>query len=243
MKKPYFAGVVPILALVALGSVLAPWPVAAGQNQNFVVNEAAERIRNIDEAKSELRQYYACTCKCGCYASDFSVQAQKAIQFLQKRAAKRAPGEKLAMVLDIDETSLSNWEQMSKADFTYRANDFSAWEEEARAPALDGTLRLYREARKLGVAVFFITGRPEAERSATEKNLRFAGYDDWQGLILRGSHPTTQTTSDYKSSERAKIAAQGFKLALNAGDQWSDLRGQPEAEFSLKYPNPFYLIP
>jgi hypothetical protein len=50
-------------------------------------------------------------------------------------------------------------------------------------------------------------------------------------------------TAEYKSAERAKIAAHGYTLVLNAGDQWSDLKGKPEAEYSVKYPNPFYYIP
>jgi acid phosphatase len=223
--------------------------VASGQTPHvgtqpvFLTNEAAERLPNIDQVKSKLRSYYACTCTCGCYARDFESQAAKAFAFLDKRAAHRAPGEKLALVLDIDETSLSNWEEMSKADFTFDNKAFAVWEEEARAPALVGTLQLVQEARRLGVAVFFITGRPESERAATERNLRSAGYEGWQGLALRGVHPESQTTIAYKSGERAKIVAQGYKIVLNAGDQWSDLKGDPEAELSIKYPNPFYFLP
>ena len=40
-----------------------------------------------------------------------------------------------------------------------------------------------------------------------------------------------------------QIAAAGYTLALNVGDQWSDLKGKPEAEYSVKYPDPFYFIP
>ena len=28
-------------------------------------------------------------------------------------------------------------------------------------------------------------------------------------------------------------------MVLNVGDQWSDLKGKPEAEYSVKYPDPF----
>ena len=48
---------------------------------------------------------------------------------------------------------------------------------------------------------------------------------------------------DYKASRRAQIAAQGYKIVLNVGDQWSDMKGKPEAELSVKYPDPFYFIP
>jgi acid phosphatase len=242
MKKMPRAAVA-MLLLLALAGTLSMAQSQAAQVKSYVASEAAERIANVDQVKTEARAYYACTCTCGCYAHDFAAQAEKGLVFLNQRVAHKAQGEKLAVVLDIDETSLSNWEEMSKADFTYRANDFTAWETEARAPALDATLRLYRQARKLGVSVFFITGRPESERAVTEKNLLAAGYEGWQGLALRPAHPPTQTTTEYKAAERARIVAQGYVLVLNAGDQWSDLNGEPQAELSIKYPNPFYYIP
>jgi acid phosphatase len=202
----------------------------------------AERIANLDVLKAQLRQYHECTCTCGCYAKDLDVQANRAIAFLRVRAAHRRPQEKLALVLDIDETTLSNYEEMTKADFAYDSKVFSAWVESARAPAIAGTLRLYQEAQRLGVSVFFLTGRAEAQRAATEQNLRGQGFQNWQQLILRPPAEATANALAYKSRARAVLQAQGYTLVLNVGDQWSDLRGQPQAEFSVKYPDPFYFI-
>ena len=67
---------------------------------------AAERIENVDVLKAQLRQYHDCTCICGCYTKDIDGQADRAIAFLRKRAAQRHVNEKLALVLDIDETTL-----------------------------------------------------------------------------------------------------------------------------------------
>jgi predicted secreted acid phosphatase len=50
-------------------------------------------------------------------------------------------------------------------------------------------------------------------------------------------------TVEYKSSERRKIVADGYRIVLNVGDQWSDLDGEPKAQVSVKLPNPFYYIP
>jgi acid phosphatase len=204
---------------------------------------SAERIVNLDDLKAQLKQYHECTCKCGCYARDLDQQAEQAIAFLRTRAAHRLPQEKLALVLDIDETTLSNYEEMVKADFAYDSKVFSAWVESAKAPAIPGTLRLYQEAQRLGVKVFFITGRPETQRAATEQNLRSQGIQNWQQLTMRSPAQATEATPAYKSAARATIQAQGYKIVLNVGDQWSDLKGEPEAEFSVKYPDPFYFIP
>jgi acid phosphatase len=202
----------------------------------------AERIPNIDDLKAELKQYYACTCKCGCYAKDLDHQADRAIAFLRMRAAHPRSGEKLALVLDIDDTALSNYEEMVNADFAFIKPAFDAWVETAKAPAIPGTLRLFKEAQRLGVSVFFITGRPESERAVTELNLHNQGFHDWQELILRQPTQAKDTAQAFKSAARAAIQSRGYKLILNVGDQWSDLKGAPEAEFSVKYPDPYYFL-
>lgn len=203
----------------------------------------AELIPNLDTLKAELRQYHDCTCKCGCYAKDLDRQADRAIAFLRIRAANRHPQEKLALVLDIDETSLSNYEEMEKAGFAYDSAVFDAWINSARAPAIPGTLRLYREARRLGVSVFFITGRSETEREATERNLRAQGFENWQQMFLRSAAQKAEAMEVYKAGARAAIVAGSYRIILNAGDQWSDDMGKPQAEFFVKYPDPFYFIP
>jgi acid phosphatase len=202
----------------------------------------AERIPNLDDLKAELKQYYACTCKCGCYAKDLDHQADRAIAFLRMRAAHPKAQEKLALVLDIDETTLSNYEEMVNVDFSYNKAAFNAWVESAKSAAIPGTLRLFNEAQRLGVKVFFITGRPESQRPATELNLHKQGFQNWQELILRQPEQASATAQAYKSAARAAIQAQGYKIVLNVGDQWSDLKGAPEAEFSVKYPDPYYFL-
>src|ERR1039457_7001536 len=201
-----------------------------------------ERIRNLDTFKDQLKRYYECTCKCGCYAKDLDLQADRAIAFLRHRAAHRRPDEKLGLVLDIDETTLSNYEEMVKAGFAYDSKAFNAWVETASAPAILGTLRLVKEAQRLGVSVFFLTGRPEKQRVATEQNLHSQGFDNWQRLIMRTPEQGGSTALAYKSAARAGIVAGSYRIVLNVGDQWSDLRGKPEAEYSVKYPDPFYFI-
>ena len=208
----------------------------------FSVNVPAERILNLDLLKKQVRQYHDCTCKCGCYTHDIDLQADRAISFLRRRAA-RSSQQKLALVLDIDETSLSNYQEMDNADFAYKKEVFDAWVESSQAPAIQGTLRIYKEAQRLGVSVFFITGRPERQRTATERNLIGQGFQDWRQLTLRPASTASESVDQYKSNARAQIVAQGYKIVLNVGDQWSDLKGKPEAELSVKYPDPFYFLP
>lgn len=232
-----------MMASCAGAAVYAQQGPAAKPLGEFTESASAEKLPNLDWFKHELRQYHACTCTCGCYTKDFDEQAARAQAFLAQRVALRRPGEKLAIVLDIDETTLSNWPEMSQQDFAFNSAAFDQWAQQAKATALAGTLQLYAQAQKLGVSIFFITGRPEGERAATERNLREQGFDHWQGLTLRAAGQEKTPTVEYKSAARKAVVAQGYTLIINAGDQWSDLRGAPEAELSVKYPNPFYFIP
>jgi predicted secreted acid phosphatase len=198
---------------------------------------------NLDYIKQQLQTYQSCMTK-DCYTPQIERQIDLAIVFLTQSVASRKDAEKLAIVLDIDETALSNWVVEMHDNFGYIPND-SNWCVSLRCSvAIPGTLRLFREAEKDNVTVFFITGRPEGQSADTEANLKAVGYDRWEKVFLRPEdHPKSQTVPDFKSGERAKIVAMGYRIVLNVGDQMSDLVGDPQAEHSVKLPNPFYCIP
>jgi hypothetical protein len=209
--------------------------------------------RNIDDLKSQLI-YYKCS---GAYDRQFSKIIDQAISHVLNRAKD---GGHLAIVLDIDETSLSNWEEMKANDFglikdgpcNVAKSDvsgsvpnapcgFGAWVLLAKGKPLD-TLRLFKIARANNVAVFFITGRKDDEKhkvqEATVENLRKAGYTDWAGLKFFDDKSTIQ---EFKTAKRNEIEESGYKIIANVGDQYSDLRGG-HAERIFKVPNPFYFV-
>jgi predicted secreted acid phosphatase len=149
-------------------------------------------------------------------------------------------GKRLAIVLDIDETSLSNYSAIEADDFTYGPNSQAEADDEV-GTAIAPTLALYNHAKSLGVTPFFVTGRPEAQRAVTEDNLRREGYSDWKQLYLKPAG-TTLTTVAYKSGARRAIERQGYRIVANIGDQYSDLAGG-HAQRAFKLANPFYFLP
>jgi predicted secreted acid phosphatase len=200
---------------------------------------------NLVDLKREALHYH----QSGGYARDLQLIGAEAGAFVQRRAGEvRRP----ALVLDIDETSLSNWPELRANNFDYVASGpchlpkgpcgAHAWEMSARAAAIAPTLGIYKAARRHGVSVFFITGRDEGERVATERNLRRAGYRGWAGVIMRPAGSRTASAADYKAPARARIEAMGFTIIANVGDQPSDLSGG-HAEAAFLLPNPFYRIP
>jgi acid phosphatase len=213
--------------------------------QSTAEPSAARAPGNLGELKRQITEYK----RSGGYDRDVEAVLSKAEGYIVRRAASvRMP----AIILDIDETSLSNWPAIQANDYG-RITDgpcnlpagpcgLGSWVSSGRAEAIRPTLRLFRAARSKGVSVFFITGRNEAARVPTEMNLLQAGYDGWAKLVMRPTGSSTASAAEYKAPERAKIAARGFTIIANIGDQPSDLAGG-NAERTYLVPNPFYRIP
>jgi acid phosphatase len=205
---------------------------------------AAEPIENFGIVRYRVQDYADCVGSGGCYWADMDAQAKRAEAMLDRLAATKKAGEKLALVLDIDETSLSSYCEMKKEDFGFISQMFDGWVASPEdSMVLPGTLRLFNRARARGIEVFFITGRAEKFRAATVRGLETAGYKGWKGLSLRDAAQEHVSTVAYKSEERKKITAAGYRIVMSVGDQWSDLNGEPKAEISVKLPNPFYYLP
>ena len=142
-------------------------------------------------------------------------------------------------MLDIDETSLSNYEGLNAANFSAAGTVTGAVA--GNDPVIAPTLALYEYARSKGVEAFFITGRPEAIEAAAQSNLVNVGFDEGFNLITKP--PDAGTTIEYKSGERTGIEEDlGYTILVNVGDQDSDLAGG-HARRAFKLPNPMYFIP
>lgn len=181
----------------------------------------------------------------GLYQQEIDNKIQQAHQYIMQQVAlnqKNKHPRQLALILDIDETSLSNYDKMVKRHFTGDKVQIQKEILEANDPAIQPTLALYKEAISHGIKVFFVTGRTESERKATEKNLIKAGYSNWAGLYLRPDDYKQPSIIPFKSKTRAMISKQGYTIIASIGDQYSDIRGGYTLK-GFKLPNPYYYIP
>ena len=196
--------------------------------------------RNLSVLKAELGIYKTS----GRYDRDLSIIAAEAGRWIEERAAARAPGERLAVIFDIDETVLSNWALMARDDFGYISERWHAWVESAEAEAIPAVRETYRTAKRAGVAVIFLTGRKARDRMATELNLKRAGMEDYAELIVKpdaaGGGRAWPNAVAFKTQMRRELVARGWTIIANVGDQESDLAGG-YAEKTFKLPNPFYI--
>lgn len=196
---------------------------------------------NLALVKKELIHYH----DSGLYQEELTKKIQQAHQYIIQEAllnTQQKDQQKLALVLDIDETSLSNYDKMVKHDFTGTRAEIHKEILGADSPVIKPMLALYQDAIKHGIKVFFVTGRTESERSATENNLSKAGYKNWTGLYLRPSKYSASSIIPFKSQTREMISKQGYTIIASIGDQYSDIRGG-YAKKGFKLPNPYYYLP
>jgi len=188
---------------------------------------------NLLPHKQKLRAYV----DSGNYARQTAEVALRANKYLLRRVQKLPA--KPAIVFDIDETALTNLPQIVAQDFGYVPKEWDAWVARSQARAILPVQIVYETAVRHGVAVIFLTGRKEAERAATERNLRDVGYETWEQLHFKPDD-ITLTTGTFKKRLRQQLIKDGYTILANLGDQDSDfVDGHSERDFKL--PNPFYL--
>lgn len=196
---------------------------------------------NLSQLKAEIKHYH----DSGAYQKELSHEVAAATRYLVQRAktnAKRLKPQKLAIVLDIDETCVSNHNYILARDFADdRAKVHQTWNE-ASAPVIKPMLSLYHTALREHVAVFFVTGRAQLFKNPTGKNLKLAGYKEWAGLYLKPNDYKQTSIIPFKTQARADITQKGYTIIESIGDQNSDLVGG-YAEKTFKLPNPYYFVP
>lgn len=153
------------------------------------------------------------------WQTDVKAVIDQALPYVQQRTANAA-GQKLAIVFDIDNTTLETY--------------FHPWYE-LPTPAVKPSLALAQYAKSRGVSVFFVTARPGIIEAETRWNLKSVGYPV-DGLYVRDLPDLFDQVSAYKTSKRAEIEAQGYTIIANVGNNDSDLVGG-HAERTFKLPD------
>ncbi|MGC9442131.1 HAD family acid phosphatase [Streptomyces sp. WG5] len=152
------------------------------------------------------------------WQKDCRAVMDQALPYLKERIADAAPGEKQAIVLDIDNTSL-------ETDFGF------SYPQPANRPVLEAA----QYAQERGVALFFVTARPGIIEAPTEWNLAHAGYES-SGVHVRGFLDLFRDVAEYKTEQRAEIESKGYTIIANIGNSATDLSGG-HAEKTFKLPD------
>ncbi|PPS69130.1 MULTISPECIES: HAD family acid phosphatase [Streptomyces] len=154
----------------------------------------------------------------GTWQKDCQAVMDQALPYLKQRIAAQKPGEKQAIVFDIDNTTL-------ETDFGF------AYPQPANKPVLEAA----RYAQERGVALFFVTARPDIIASFTQYNLKQTGYQV-SGLYVRNFIDLFKNVADYKTAQRVDVERKGYTIIANIGNSATDLSGG-HAERTFKLPD------
>ncbi|MFF7097647.1 HAD family acid phosphatase [Streptomyces rubradiris] len=207
---------VSVAALAALAVQTAPAVQAAGGTATAPARTAATA-----PATAPAPSVAAATAAKVDYATwqkDCQAVMDQALPYLKQRIAAARPGEKQAIVLDIDNTAL-------ETDFGF------SYPQPANRPVLDAA----RYAQEHGVSLFFVTARPGVLYWPTEYNLEHDGYEV-SGLHVRGLTDLFKDVAAYKTAQRVGIENDGYTIIANIGNNATDLSGG-HAEKTFKLPD------
>lgn len=134
-----------------------------------------------------------------------------------------------AIILDVDETSLSNIDFQIHIEDNFSHEAFDYWQQNNPARRIMGAPEFVQAAREKGVTVFFITNRPCQERdfapgpcpqeAITLKNLAEAGIKtDADHLMLVGEKPEWNREKRY----RQELVGRDYRVIMLIGDDLGD---------------------
>jgi predicted secreted acid phosphatase len=274
-KLPRLAVVAGLVAALAIGAIAYA---ATGPAIQTFTPHSEKQITNLDVLRQQIRNYYGDPLGSGTFAPDspYAAEAEGVAAQGSKQLAKKITWHAKkkhalpAIVLDVDDTSLATWNYEIASNWAFNPVTNATFVTEQRFPAVPGMVAMATQAAGEGYAVFYLTGRPAAQESATLGNLTADGvgvdagfpaptqlndgedglftkpavadYPDYLKTACAGDPNGSCTTVHYKSATRAHIESLGYDIVGNFGDQFSDLAGG-FADKTFKLPNPNYFLP
>ncbi len=177
-----------LVVLLAVAVIAGAGAVAyAGGNgpgtTGYTPNEA-DQVTNIDVLRQEIKNYFGTpNAKTGVpqdettyaapdsnYAREVESVAAAGSRWLAAQANKPSTQEK-AIVLDVDDTTLSTWNYELYSNWDYNFGTNSTYVMNELFPAVPGMVDMVNQAAAEGYAIFFITGRGTGQHDATLGNL------------------------------------------------------------------------
>jgi acid phosphatase len=199
----------------------------------LILSSCTPSLQNLQVVKKDIMHYY----ESGAYSKDL----KEIISNAESEINNLILSANSAVVFDIDETSLSNYEIMKKEYFGYDQTRWDNWVNEGRAPAIPEVKEFYDYLISKNIKVIFLTGRKNSQYSTTYKNLKKVGYVKFDTLILKNDSESSLSALEFKSNKREELSKKGYDIIASIGDQVSDLEGKNHG-IQIKLPNYIYIM-
>lgn len=190
-----------------------------------------EKPENLTTARKEVKEYYE--------SGRFYTEVENIVKKAEKEFDKIKVKNNSAVVFDVDETALDNYELAKSMGFGYVYKMNKEWNAEMKSPALKPVKELYDYLLAKDVHIVFLTGRNFPEYEVTYQNLKNVGYTVFDTLITQIGDETKMKSRNFKSSKRVFLTKKGYDIIGTVGDQWSDLKGKDHG-IQVKIPNYLY---
>jgi acid phosphatase len=199
----------------------------------FISCSEEKKPVNLSISREDVQQYYE--------SGKFDEELTAVIADAKQKFDKIDFDDNSAVIFDVDETALNNYELAKQMGFGYVYEMNKKWNAEMKAPAIKGVKELYDFLLSKGSKIIFLTGRNLPEYDATYQNLKNDGYIVFDTLITQIGDEKKMKNMEYKSSKRVWLTKHGYEIIGTVGDQWSDLEGEYHG-IQVKIPNYLYLI-
>jgi len=187
---------------------------------------------NLSVARELVKEYYE--------SGKFDEELNEVIREAKEKFENVQVETNSVVIFDVDETALNNYELAKQMGFGYVYQMNKDWNREMKAPAIETVKVLYDYLLDRGFKIIFLTGRNFPEYELTYKNLKVAGYTQFDTLITQREEELKLNSTEFKSSKRVELTKKGYDIAGTVGDQWSDLEGLDHG-IQIKIPNYLYL--
>ena len=209
LPRPRFARptrVTTLIVVTALSLSMTAVAVAGGaMSVPTFVPKMADQVTNLDILRSQIKNYYgtptavagaACNkdlapAADGNYAAEAASVAADGGRWLSTGARANSNAMK-AIVLDVDDTTLATWNYELCSNWAFDPVTNGQFVTDQRFPAVPGMVAMASQAAADGYAVFFLTGRGQAQEAATLGNLTHDGI----GVDAGYPAPTTLTDGE-----------------------------------------------
>jgi hypothetical protein len=196
----------PVLAVLGLTLAVAGVVVAAGPAIQTITPQKADQVTNIDVLRQQLKNYYGDPLAVtgsgatGTWQSPLNLDSNYAHEaegvaadgehWLDARAHSQRPSGLKAIVLDVDDTTLTTWNYEIYSNWDFNPSTNGDFVTNQRFPATPGMVDLVQQAKDEGYAIIFITGRPATQEAATLGNLTS------DGIGVDAGYPAPTTLND-----------------------------------------------
>jgi hypothetical protein len=207
-----------VLTLTTAGGAIA----GGAMSLPTFVPKTADQVVNLDILRSQLKSYYGTpTAATGAncnkdlapaadsnYAAEAAGVADDGARWLTT-GWRGTSSDKKAIVLDVDDTTLVTWNYELCSNWAFDPGTNGQFVLDQRVPAVPGMVAMVQRAHSEGYAIFYLTGRGQAQEAATLGNLTH------DGIGVDAGYPDPTTLSNGEDGLFTKPAVGNYPAYLN----------------------------